>query len=73
MSAGKLSLEEMLEKINSFTDVNKITTPDHPIKENNVVTSFAARWNFKRSENNYSNKRVTKEHKPAWQKKVFCL
>ena len=69
MSAGKLSLEEILEKINSFTDVNEITAPGHPVEENNLVASFAARGNYNRSEESHSNGKLMKEHEPAWKKK----
>ena len=55
MSAGKLSLEEILEKINSFTEVNEITD--------------AVRGNYNRSEESHSNGKVMKEHEPAWKKK----
>ena len=56
MSAGKLSLEEILEKINSFTDVNEIVAPGHSVEENNLVASFAARGNYNRSEESQSQR-----------------
>ena len=63
----------MLEKINSFTDVNKIIAQSHPVKENNLVASFAAHGNYNRCEEiqprRHSNERVMSEHEPAWKTK----
>ena len=81
MSAGKLSPEEIMEKINSFTDENEIIARSHPVEENNLVASFAAHGNYNHSEESqsrrHSNWRVMKEHEPAWKKKrqikMFCL
>ena len=44
MSAGKLSLEEILEKINLFTDVNEITAPGHPVEEEKFGGKFCGTW-----------------------------
>ena len=70
MFAGELSLEEISEKINLFTDVNEITALGYPVEENNLVASFAAFGNNNRSEESHSTGKVMKEHKPAWKKNL---